>query len=249
MAEEQHPPPPDELEPEGIESWLTAAEAYATCGASASQLTRAAQEGVLRRAKVKRPGENRASYVYDPASLEEARANGQLGAPLNTASEGMLVGGATVMAKTTDLALAMGSKLIQAIDAVTRAQEKLSAASSSMAESFLKQFERLDARNAANEQVMLDYIQKRQELADEQAENELELNKFVHSAKLKEQALGELLKHAGPLIELATMLAKSKEDDAKEDSETVAEDTEKPVVETTASVIEEPRCSPDSEAE
>jgi len=210
MADEQDR---EEVEPEGIESWLTAPEVTSTYGVPASTLTRAAQEGNIKRMRVKRPGDTRATFVYEPASLDEARANGQLGPVLNTAGEGMLLSGAAMMAKTNELAIAMAGKLIQGIDAVTRAQEKLTTSNTAMSEAFLHQFERLDARNAANEQVVLDYIRARQQIADEQAENELELNKFQHSANLKEMGLKKLLDHLEPLIELAAMYAKSKREE------------------------------------
>lgn len=218
---------PEDAAPEGIESWLTAPEAYTQYGTTAQQLTRAAQEGSVRRMRVKRAGELRGNYVYEPSSLEEARANGQLGTPLNTASEGMLMGGATMLGKVTEMSLAMGSKLIQAIDSVTRAMkeqsdanarqlEHLASYSTSMSDAFLHQFERLDQRNAANEKVILDYIQMRQELSGMQAETELEHEKVIASNAMKAAGLQALIDHAGPLVELAAMLMKAKNEHSEE---------------------------------
>lgn len=200
----------EEALPEGIESWISAPDAATQYGTTAAQLTRAAQDGMLRRTRVKRPGDQRPVYVYDPATLEEARANGQLGAPLQPAAEGMLMGGAVMLGKMTELVSLMSTRLVASFDAITRANEAQSRAQAAQADAFLRQFERLDKRNEVNERVVLDYIQARNEMANEKAEIELEAAKQEHSAVMRENALKALVDHAGPLLELAAELIKVK---------------------------------------
>ena len=233
----------EELPPEGIESWLTAPDATTQYGTTASQLTRAAQDGAVRRARVKRPGDQRPVYVYDPATLEEARANGQLGAPLQPAAEGMLMGGAVMLGKMTELVSLMSTRLVSSFDAITRSCEAQSKAQAAQADAFLRQFERLDLRNAANEKVVLDYIQARNDMANEKAEIDLEAAKQEHSAAMRETALKALVDHAGTILEVASEFLKMKEKaDAPEDSpkteETLAKPAIEPAIAASDSVIE-----------
>lgn len=200
----------EEALPEGIESWISAPDAATQYGTTAAQLTRAAQDGTLRRTRVKRPGDQRPVYVYDPATLEEARANGQLGAPLQPAAEGMLMGGAVMLGKMTELVSLMSTRLVASFDAITRANEAQSRAQAAQADAFLRQFERLDKRNEVNERVVLDYIQARNEMANEKAEIDLEAAKQEHSATMRAAALQALIEHAGSILELGSELLKIK---------------------------------------
>lgn len=194
-------------------SWLSAEETAECLGISVSNVTRAAQAGKLRRAKVN----NR--WRYDPSTIKE-----QLGEVVQvetdddsepkTASQALAPTGESILAGGATMLKASGDLVTRLVDAVLRSQEQQTKLVETISKSMVGVVERLDSRCGKLEELQVDLIKAREEFLSSTTERELATAEAAGNLMLKERAIALLGDNLEPALELAKLLmTKNKETD------------------------------------
>jgi hypothetical protein len=182
-----------------FEGWLTSDEACSELGGiSPATLTRAAKQKVVLRKQD--PRSSLTKYLYDPASVTEAREAGIFNA--SPATENLLNGGANAVRATNELALRMGDKLLALVDKVTSVLNANTLANETMQRAMLAQFERVDRRCAQLETSQIEFITAREQLLSEQNERDIDAAAAAQSLMVKEKAIAGIFQNAPALLEL-----------------------------------------------